>query len=420
MDERRALACAVAMSAAVVTMCLVLKRKKEKNRRLWERPWVARRNLRGIHHNLLRELLSEDSRSYENYLRMDHETFTFIASKIAPIISRQNTHLRNPISVEERLMVTLRFLATGESYSSLQYSSRIPQCTLSGIIPETSKAIYQALKNEYLKTPTTREEWENIAKEFENKWNVVNTIGAMDGKHIRINCPEIGGSHFFNYKSYHSIILFALTDADYKFVYVDVGTNGRIGDSGVFAKSQLRRCLLDRTILNIPDGKNLPNTNITMPYVVLADDAFPLSYNVMKPYSLKNITKEEKIFNYRLSRGRRMVESSFGILASRFRVFLTAINLAPEKVTCITLAACTLHNLLTERQKHLYTRHDVFTRTENIFQYQDVHIDEDLQEMQVLTRQVHIGGKRQGREIRDAFKSYYNGSGKVPWQENYI
>lgn len=153
MNERRAfaLACA-AMSAAVVTMCLVLKKqKKSTTGRLWVRPWVARRNLRGIHHNLLRELRSEDIRSYKNYLRMDKETFRFIVLRIAPLISRQNTHLRNPISVEERLMVTLRFLATGESYASLQYSSRIPQCTLSGIIPETCKAIYEALKNEFLK-----------------------------------------------------------------------------------------------------------------------------------------------------------------------------------------------------------------------------------------------------------------------------
>lgn len=242
----------------------------------------------------------------------------------------------------------------------------------------------------------------------------------MDGKHIRINCPDMGGSHFFNYKSYHSIILFALCDANYKFLYVDVGTNGRIGDSGVFAKSQLRKCLLDRSILNIPDGKNLPQTNITVPYVVLADDAFPLSYNVMKPYPLKNLTKDEKIFNYRLSRGRRMVESSFGILASRFRVFLTTINLAPEKVTCITLAACTLHNLLTEKRKHLYTCHNLITRTEDDHQYQDIHIDEDLQRMQTLARQVHIGGNRHGREIRDIFKTFYSGCGKVPWQEKYI
>jgi len=139
MNDRRALAC-LALSAAVITMCLVLKKKKKRARRLWVRHWVARRNLRSVHHNLLRELRVEGIRSYKNYLRMDEDTFNFIVLKISPLISRQNTHLRNCISVEERLMVTLRFMATGESYASLQYSSRIPQCTLSGIIPETCKA----------------------------------------------------------------------------------------------------------------------------------------------------------------------------------------------------------------------------------------------------------------------------------------
>lgn len=102
-----------------------------------------------------------------------------------------------------------------------------------------------------------------------------------------------------------------------------------------------------------------------------------------------------------------MVESSFGILASRFRVFLTTINLAPEKVTCITLAACALHNLLTEKRKHLYTRHEIVTRIDG-HQYQDVQIDENLQKMEPLTLQVHIGRNRNGREIRDTFKTFWS------------
>ena len=79
----------------------------------------------------------------------------------------------------------------------------------------------------------------------------------MDGKHIRIKCPESGGSHFFNYKSYNSIVFFALVDANYKFLYIDIGTNGRIGDAGVYAKSKLKTCLTDRSILNIPAERKL-------------------------------------------------------------------------------------------------------------------------------------------------------------------
>ncbi|XP_049771727.1 uncharacterized protein LOC126191157 [Schistocerca cancellata] len=351
---------------------------------------------------------------------MDEHTFQYVLSEVIPHISKHNTHLRTAISAEDRLTVTLRFLATGESYSSLQYSTRIPQCTLSKIIPETCEAIYKALKDHCLKVPTSRGEWEQIAEDFEKKWNCYNTIGAMDGKHIRIKCPQASGSHFFNYKSFNSIILFAMVDASYKFLYVDVGTNGRVGDAGVFSKSKLRECLIDRSMLNIPDGRKLGNTNITTPMVVLADDAFPLSYNIMKPYPLKGITKEEKVFNYRLSRGRRLVESSFGILASRFRIFLTTINLPPEKVTTITLAACTLHNLLTERRKHLYTRQETVSAVVGDCTYLETQSIEDLQQMEPIACQAASGRTVHGRAVREYFKTFYNGAGKVPWQDNHI
>lgn len=84
-------------------------------------------------------------------MRMDNNTFAYVLSKVTPFIKRQDTHLRNSISVEDRLMVTLRFLATGESYKSLQYSTRIPQYTISKIIPETCEAIHKSLKDDVLK-----------------------------------------------------------------------------------------------------------------------------------------------------------------------------------------------------------------------------------------------------------------------------
>lgn len=74
-------------------------------------------------------------------------------------------------------------------------------------------------------------------------------------------------------------------DANYRFTYPDIGANGRIGDAGVYIRSALRCCQIDRAISKISNNK-LPNTNISVSYVVLADDVFPLSYNVMKPYPL--------------------------------------------------------------------------------------------------------------------------------------
>lgn len=77
----------------------------------------------------------------------------------------------------------------------------------------------------------------------------------------------------------------------------------------------------------------------------MADAAFPLKPYLMKPYRITP-TRRDKIFNYRLSRARRIVENAFGILVTRFRVLMNAIDMTPKKVDRITLAACALHNWL--------------------------------------------------------------------------
>ena len=90
-------------------------------------------------------------------------------------------------------------------------------------------------------------EWEQIVQEFYQQWNFPNCIGAMDGKHVMIRPPSSSGSYYFNYKHSFSIVLLAVVDADYKFLYVDIGCNGRISDGGVFRNSTLSTALEQNT-----------------------------------------------------------------------------------------------------------------------------------------------------------------------------
>ena len=75
---------------------------------------------------------------------------------------------------------------------------------------------------EGVSNPTTAEGWKEIAASYSSRWKFHHVLGALDGKHIRIRCPASGGSQFYNYMGYHSIVLLALVDANNRFTWVQV------------------------------------------------------------------------------------------------------------------------------------------------------------------------------------------------------
>ncbi|XP_042859121.1 protein ALP1-like [Penaeus japonicus] len=209
--------------------------------------------------------------------------------------------------------------ADRQSRHALAWSYRMSHNLIAATIPEVCKAIYTVLKDSYLKLPTTSEEWQDVASGFHNLWNFPLCIGAMDGKRLLVRKPANSGSEYYEYKTNYSIIMLAIVDANYKFLYVDIGAKGRASDAGVWDKCTLRECI-ERPQLQIPPFEKLPYTNTKAPCVVVGDDVFPLKTHLMKPYPGRNITKEHTIFNYRLSRARRVSENAFVVLHNFLRV----------------------------------------------------------------------------------------------------
>ncbi|KAL7723600.1 hypothetical protein ACLKA6_007298 [Drosophila palustris] len=149
-----------------------------------------------------------------------------------------------------------------------------------------------------MKMPKTTDDWLRIAKEFNDLWNFPHCLCAL----------AADGSLYFNYKGFNSIVLLALVDANYNFLYVDIGCNGRANDASVFNASSL--CMaMEKKQLNIPQDKELEENGEKMPYVIVAAETFKLQKWLMKPHRQRT-TKENKIFNYRLSRARRVVENA--------------------------------------------------------------------------------------------------------------
>jgi hypothetical protein len=158
--------------------------------------------------------------------------------------------------VKDRLAVTLSFLTSGDSYHSLTYLFKISKKSISNIVPEVCTALVRVLSN-YVKTPTSAEEWVAVADEYRSKWKFDHCLGALDGKHVVLQSPANIGTEFYYYKGHFSIVLMALVDANCSFLYVDVGCQGKISDGGVFKNCELWKNIENKQS-GLPREKPLP------------------------------------------------------------------------------------------------------------------------------------------------------------------
>lgn len=268
----------------------------------------------------------------------------------------------------------------------------------------------------------TSEEWLYIAKGYENRWNFPHCMGAMDGKHVTLQAPFKSGAEFFNYKSTFSIVLFALIDSNYNFLYVNAGCQGRISDGGVFKNCELNK-KMENNLLEFPMPTPLPGRQKSISYFMIADEAFLLGVNIMQVYSgLHPKGSFKRNFNYRLCRARRVVENVFGILSAVFRVLRKPILLEPEKAEIIVMAIAHLHNFLRKSPNsiNIYTPHGTF----------DEEIDGKLVEgtwrvenkgmtSLIPIRNVPRRSTLDAKEIRDEISDFFMNEGKIPWQNEY-
>uniref|UniRef100_UPI00358E87A6 putative nuclease HARBI1 n=1 Tax=Myxine glutinosa TaxID=7769 RepID=UPI00358E87A6 len=395
------------------------KKRKQYVKTVWVHNWLLeqQRPQHGWYGQLMEALEEGDLTTYKRLLRMDPDLFRVLVDRLTPRLLKQDTNMRKALPVGLKVALTLRFLASGDSYVTLACGFRVGTSTISHMIGEVCQAIYDEYHEELISCPTTPEGWKEVAKDFSDRWNFENCLGALDGKHVRITAPANTGSMYYNYKGHFSVVLLALVDARYRFRYIDVGANGSCSDAGLFIETSLRRAL-DQGNTGIPEPEPLPKDDMPMPYAIVGDDAFPLQPWLMKPYVLKEMRHKQRIFNYRLSRARRIVENAFGILANRFRCFHRPIEQKPETAVQIVLATCTLHNWLANRKQEKILRRADFENPDTHEVTPGAWRQEET--FTALQRLKGNYGTKSAKDQRDYLADYYVSVGKVPWQDRMV
>ncbi|GFQ90117.1 DDE Tnp4 domain-containing protein [Trichonephila clavata] len=138
-------------------------------------------------------------------------------------------------------------------------------------------------------TVPSPDEWSKIAQDYNDKWNMPNYIGSIDGKHCRKQRPPNAGSLFYNYKDFHSIVLLAVADANACFPMIEVSTYGKENDNSIFTQSGMGNAYNARQ-LNVPRGEfSLPGSARRTEMCVVDYEAFPFQKNLMQLFHRKKL-----------------------------------------------------------------------------------------------------------------------------------
>lgn len=303
--------------------------------------------------------------------------------------------------------------------TSISYLFRIGVSTVSEIISETTDALWKVLVPICV-APPSEDKWMQIATNFGIKWNFPNCIGAIDGKHVIIQAPPNSGSSYFNYKGSHSIVLLAVVDDNYSFSLVDIGAQGRQSDGGVLRNSAFGKLLYEHK-LHIPAPQKITVDGPELPFVIVGDEAFPLSENLLKPYSSKGgLPLNEAVFNYRLSRARRISENAFGILNARWRIYTRNMIGKMENIISAVKATKGLHNFIIRK----YSNNSYMSPALIDSEKDGVMIPGTWRNYPTQLGYIGRGGsntyRRNPKEIRDEYCRYFNEEGAVSWQWDRI
>ena len=195
-----------------------------------------------------------------------------------------------------------------------------------------------------------------------------------------------------------------------------------VNDSGIWNKISLLQGIQDGSV-ELPDDQKLSNGEIT-PYIFLGDDTSALKCFMMKPFPQQCLTGERRVYDSRHSKAGRISENLFGILANRWRIILTTINLEPKYVENVNLAALIFHKMVIE-SPNMVNVYRPASFTDCILKDEEVSEGEwctNVVTDSCYTLQVPRTGHNTSlyaKSVREQFRNYFLNEGALEWQWKY-
>ncbi|KAM3858608.1 putative nuclease HARBI1, partial [Diretmus argenteus] len=270
--------------------------------------------------------------------RFGLDDVNYIADLVRPQLQQHRTLRSLALTVEEQVLIALRFYACGAFYQVIADSMGVHKTTVGEVVTAVSDALAHLL-DQFVTFPNDGQ----IAKVKQNYFllgDMPNTIGVIDCTHVYIQAPHQREWEYVSRKGRHSINVQLVGDADLAITNCVVRWPGSVHDARIFRESQL----FTEFQTNRPDG------------VILADSAYSLLPWVMTPFPTAN-TPSQMRYNNAHGRTRCAIECLNGVLKRRFAC-LNYLRVEPQRACHITLACIVLHNIAVHRRVPLSDIYD--------------------------------------------------------------
>ncbi|XP_050700193.1 putative nuclease HARBI1 [Eriocheir sinensis] len=268
--------------------------------------------------------------------RLDRAGILFVADLVREALTAP-TNRNQALSPEMKVLVTLRYLATGKMQQCSSDDLGPSQQTVIRVTRETVYALAQPhIVRRFIKFPLTVQETQVKRREFEEIAGFPGVVGAVDGTHVRIVAPKEFEAEYVNRKGHHSINVQIVCDTHGRILHQTANWPGSVHDARILRESALFTGF-ERGM--VPAGCHL-----------LGDSAYPSKKWLLTPY-VRPQPGPQSAYNRAHKRTRSTVERGIGQWKRRFHVLHGEIRVSPPAYVCRIIQVCAiLHNICKDRR----------------------------------------------------------------------
>ncbi|XP_067644473.1 uncharacterized protein [Eurosta solidaginis] len=344
------------MSALDLAGILNSKRRLE-----WTKEWLKKNQTEFLSKENLRQeiqLRSNEIYHFNCFFDITEKQFRFLVSNLSPVISSYEPHRKKKsFSAEERIAITLKYLATGEVHSCRNYCFRASKPVILKMIANICLNIYELLKDLFVSLPKTDEQWQNVANEFQRKHCMPNCAGHLAMQEIKFHSTSRAEEQM-DYINKHPLIFTSIVDSSNNFLYTDIEKTQAGAFDEIYEKSTIRN-MIETYKVKLPVS-NEAQDGVGQSYYFASKCGLPL-----KPYLLSGTTdvpNDSRVnYNNIMSLVNRHTENALRMLSNIFPILAQPLRIDEENGRKIILGCVALYNFLRKTDRSFYKQTEKIT-----------------------------------------------------------